>query len=31
MILEFQITYEQFETLTIVSEAWFDESLKQQT
>ncbi len=31
MIPDYQITYEKFETLTIISEAWFDESLKQQT
>jgi hypothetical protein len=31
MIIDHQITYEQFENLTIISEAWFDDSIKQQT
>jgi hypothetical protein len=28
--VQFQITYDQFDSLTILSEAWLEESIKQQ-
>lgn len=28
--MQFQITYDQFDSLTILSEAWLEESIKQQ-